>query len=217
MNDVEQAGTPFYQGKSQLNINSRYSRFKPSEGVETGFENRIIQKIDQKPNRIRSLKRLTNTQATTSHDSKRHRSSRSTNWSNISLTYIVVALEKKETKREKIQKANAALFKKKYFLLPNSNRLIVFEALHLILIIYSTFALAIRVGFDLKLKGFLLVMELLALLENVVYIVVQLRTAQYDHGMLSLDLKLLLRHYWQKGMWADLVGLVPFNIIFSIY
>lgn len=89
-----------------------------------------------------------------------------------------------------------------------------FEFLHLALIIYSTFALTVRVGLDLELKGFLLAMEIIALVENIFYILMQLRTAQYDHGVLSLDFKLLLKIYWQRSMWADLVRVVPFNIIF---
>lgn len=90
----------------------------------------------------------------------------------------------------------------------------IFDFIHLALIIYSTFALAIRVGFDLRLEGFLLAMEYIALAENVIYILVQFRTVQYDHGYKRLDFKLLFKVYWQRGMWADVVGSIPFNIIF---
>ena len=121
---------------------------------------------------------------------------------------------KSDKKKERDWSKSDDIENKRYYLLPTSKWSTFFECLHLVVIMYSTFALAIRAGFNLQLEGFLLAMEIIALLENFVYIVVQFRTVQYNHSHKTLNFKFSLKTYWHKGMWADVVGSIPFNLIF---
>ncbi len=114
----------------------------------------------------------------------------------------------------KRKEQHALLKKKRFWVDPNSRNRILVEIIHLILINYSAFALPIIASFDVKLHGFWLVMEIFCFIEGIIYSACQLRVAQYEFGILTLNLKVLLKYYWKRRMLFEILGQIPINLIF---
>lgn len=103
---------------------------------------------------------------------------------------------------------------KRLFLKPNSRIRVAIEAVHFIIIVYSAFALPVIVGFELTLSGFSLVMEYLIFFEAIFYSIAQLRTGQYEAGILTVDFKTILKSYIKRGFYNEIIAFIPFNLIF---
>jgi hypothetical protein len=79
-----------------------------------------------------------------------------------------------------VQKKEANTLKSRFWLFPNSLARLLVETAHMILAIYTAFALPLLVSFGLEFKGVFFVMEIVCFVEGVVYSFLQLRIADYQ-------------------------------------
>lgn len=58
------------------------------------------------------------------------------------------------------------------------------------------------------------VIELIIVLESVLYSLIKLRTAIYTKGgILTLDFFILLKNYREEGLIYEIIGIIPLNLI----
>ena len=105
----------------------------------------------------------------------------------------------------------------RYYIHPDSKWKMLYELLHTLVIIYSIFTIPLIVGFEVELNTPLLVIEVIILMEQITYPILQLRTPQYAYGILTLDFKILLQTLIEKGLIIELISLLPLNLIFGIF
>lgn len=95
----------------------------------------------------------------------------------------------------------------------NTKKYIFVDIIHLTLIVYSSFALPLIVGFDLKIEGGLLGLEIACFIESFIYLMYNIFKIYETTGVNSL--KHVLRVYYRSGLVFDLIALAPFTIILS--
>lgn len=79
--------------------------------------------------------------------------------------------------------------KKRFWLYPNSLARMIIEVTHFFLIVYSAFTIPLIVTFDLELGIGFYYMEIVCLAEGIVYSLLQLRVAEYEQGIVTLNFK----------------------------
>lgn len=82
--------------------------------------------------------------------------------------------------------------------------------------VYSVFVLPLLVGFRYGMGIGFLIVEAIILLEQIAYLILSLRTAQFIRGVLTLDMKLNLKSMKERGFYLEIIALIPFNLIFGI-
>ncbi len=67
----------------------------------------------------------------------------------------------------------------------------------------------------MELTNTLLIIEVIILIEQITYPILQLRTPQYAYGILTLDFKTLFEALMEKGFITEMIALIPLNLIFG--
>ena len=84
--------------------------------------------------------------------------------------------------------------------------------MHIFFILYTAISLPFQVGFRVSISPALLTAEVLVFLENIFYIVINLRTAVIHRNGISRNCKQIFAAYHENGFWPDAIGVVPLNI-----
>jgi len=98
--------------------------------------------------------------------------------------------------------------------LPNSGPRRIFDAVQFINLFYIGHAIPLYVGFNVEIAGGFMFAEVLSTIISVLVILINLRTPVTIKGQQTLHLRSVIRYYWQHGMFWDLFGILPFNLIF---
>ena len=100
-----------------------------------------------------------------------------------------------------------------YCILPNSRTRICFDIVHIIFIIYNTFALPFYIGFAIELSTVVIILEMSYISENILHIFVEIKTSQYIDGILTTDCSILLKNYAKTGLiFLDIFCILPLNL-----
>ena len=62
-----------------------------------------------------------------------------------------------------------------------------------------------------------MVVEIIVFVEQIIYIILLSRTAQYAYGILTLERKILTQKLLDRGIIVNLLATIPFNLIFGIF
>jgi len=103
-----------------------------------------------------------------------------------------------------------------FFIHPESDLRYFYEFIHTIVILYSSFGVPVYVCFDLKPDATFIILEVLTLIEQVLYLFFQTRTAQYFHERLTLDWQIILRSLLEKDLILELFTLIPLNLALGV-
>lgn len=98
--------------------------------------------------------------------------------------------------------------------LPNDENFCI-EVIHLLLIIYSCFAIPFQIGFDIKLSVFLIIIDGLCVIESVVFVFAKSRPSILKEGYRKMSLVEILRYYYNNNLINDILACSPFNLIFG--
>lgn len=79
--------------------------------------------------------------------------------------------------------------------------------------IYISFATPMYVGFNIKIKGALLVVEIISSLISLLIFLLNFRTPFIENGQKSTNFFGVARIYLKNGMLADVLGIIPTNIM----
>ena len=85
--------------------------------------------------------------------------------------------------------------------------------LHLVNMLYITFATPLCVAFDVQIRGVLFAAEVISSLVSLIIFLLNFRTPFIENGEKSINLLGVAKIYFKNGMLADLLGVVPSNII----
>lgn len=108
--------------------------------------------------------------------------------------------------------------KSSYCILSNSRTRVFFDLLHIFFIIYNTFALPFYIGFAIELSTAVLLLEIAYISENLIHILVELKTSQYIDGILTTDITTLLKNYTKTGLiFLDIFCILPLNLSLMPY
>jgi len=65
-------------------------------------------------------------------------------------------------------------------------------------------------------RGNLILIEVISLIYSIFIVVANFRTPVMVKGEATLKIKQVLKYQWQNGLLLDLLGILPFNLIFGI-
>ena len=71
--------------------------------------------------------------------------------------------------------------------------------------------------FDLRADASFIALEVICLVEQLAYLFLQTRTAQYIYGKLTFDTRPTYSSLKEKGLLLEIIALIPFNLILGIF
>ena len=101
-----------------------------------------------------------------------------------------------------------------FYVLPDSKTRRNFEVMQFLNLSYISHAVPLYVAFNVEIVGGFMFLEAISTLCSVLNILINLRTPVTLKGQQTLQFQSVIRHYWQHGMFWDLFGILPFNLIF---
>ena len=100
------------------------------------------------------------------------------------------------------------------FFHPLGTCLFFFELLHLLFMMYNVTLLPIIVGFRLQPHPAFIVLEVISSLDYLVFMLIEMRTPQYDQGILEREARKVRASYLgTRKFYRDLISFLPFNLI----
>lgn len=106
----------------------------------------------------------------------------------------------------------ALCFKDCHFELHSKPRRML-ELLQLVNLMYIAIATPVHVGFNVEMRGVIMLLESISLAISAIVIFLNFRTPVITRGKHTLALRKVARHYWQNGMLIDLFGVIPLNLL----
>lgn len=80
-------------------------------------------------------------------------------------------------------------------------------------LLYISIACPLTIGFNVTENKTLIVLDAVSIAISFAVIIVKLRTYVLVHGRKTLNVRVVLRNYLQKGLVIDLFGLIPFKLV----
>ena len=106
------------------------------------------------------------------------------------------------------------------FRFDNTNSLTtkVFDFLHGVNLLYIMICIPIQIGFTIKFAKFCITTEIVSLTVSILYIMIKLRTPIEIQRKQTLELRILLKHYYlNQGLVWDLFSILPVNLLCGIF
>lgn len=99
---------------------------------------------------------------------------------------------------------------------PNNSRWIWMSFLHLLLIVYSAFAIPVQIAFNYPVEKYLLYIESFVVLESFGFFLITFRYSILLKVKKDAEYKDLLKFFYQNYMLQDVIGFSPFNLVFPL-
>ena len=117
--------------------------------------------------------------------------------------------------RQREMNKNISISNARFYLLPTSNSRVLIELIHIFFVTYTAIQVPIWVCYTLEYSIPWLILESLMVIEAVSYMIVNLRTATYVQGIMTVELRHTIQNYKENGLLIDLIAAIPLNLIFS--
>jgi hypothetical protein len=79
-------------------------------------------------------------------------------------------------------------------------------------LLYISIAYPLTIGFAIYADPTFMVLDAISLLISFAVIIIKLRTYIIIKGRKTLEFKIVLQRYWNKGLLVDLFGIMPFKL-----
>lgn len=84
--------------------------------------------------------------------------------------------------------------------------------------IYIALVTPFLIGFNIEMRGAVLVTEIIShVISLVCFLLAFRKPVSKESGELTLDFKDVFKHYRKNGFWLDLIAFLPFNLILPCY
>lgn len=95
----------------------------------------------------------------------------------------------------------------------NSNSRKFLELLHTINLFYIAICTPLLIGFSIQMTQVINIVEVLSLVVSFAWIVSNFRTQVIVKGQPTLEFSVLLANYKRSGLYHDICGIIPINIV----
>ena len=83
-------------------------------------------------------------------------------------------------------------------------------------LLYIAFMTPFLYGFEIQMDALQISLEVISLMISLIVIIVKLRTYVINNGEKTLDLVVILKNYRNEGLFVDIFGIIPLNLILGI-
>ena len=103
-----------------------------------------------------------------------------------------------------------------FYIQMNSNARYLIDFISFINLMYIGMVIPLQIGFNLEMVGATFGSELISILISVFILVTNFRTPVMVKGEATLKFTQVLKYQWQNGLILDILGILPFNLIFGV-